>query len=42
MRFLVVVSAGAALAFIAASGLMNWVFMTRSAAANSSGISSER
>ena len=29
MRFLVVVvSAGAALAFIAASGLMNWVFMT--------------
>lgn len=29
MRFLVVVvSAGAALAFVAASGLMNWVFMT--------------
>ena len=29
MRFLVVtVSTGAALAFIAASGLMNWVFMT--------------
>ena len=29
MRFLVVVvSAGAALAFIVASGLMNWVFMT--------------
>jgi hypothetical protein len=28
MRFLVVVSMGATLAFIAASGLMNWVFMT--------------